>query len=80
MATGFQGVCGDATAYVLETGNTNFSVTGFGDRLRCGLSPDLMIVGVPQDRVPVIATNLETMGNKLLAKYKKARDGEEGDR
>jgi uncharacterized protein (DUF169 family) len=34
MATGFQGICGDVTAYSIQTGKVNFSVTGFGDRLR----------------------------------------------
>ena len=73
MATGFQGVCGDATVYSLQTGKTNFSVTGFGDRLRCGLRPELMMVGIPKSRVSVVAKNLESMGAKLLAKYKEAR-------
>jgi uncharacterized protein (DUF169 family) len=73
MATGFQGVCGDATAYVLMTGKTNFSVTGFGDRLRCGLDPELMMVGIPKSRVSVVAKHLESVGGKLLARYKKAR-------
>jgi uncharacterized protein (DUF169 family) len=44
MATGFQGICGDVTAYSIQTGKVNFSVTGFGDRLRCGLDPELMVV------------------------------------
>ena len=76
MATGFQGICGDATAYVLQTGNINLSVTGFGDRLRCGLGPDLMMAGIPKNRVAIIAGSLEKLGTKLLAKYKKARSGE----
>lgn len=76
MATGFQGICGDATAYVLQTGNINFSVTGFGDRLRCGLDPDVMMAGIPKNRVSIIAGNLEKLAPKLLAKYKKARRGQ----
>jgi uncharacterized protein (DUF169 family) len=76
MATGFQGICGDATAYVLQTGSINLSVTGFEDRLRCGLGPDLMMAGIPKNRVSIIAGNLEKLGTKLLAKYKKARSGE----
>jgi len=79
MATGFQGICGDATAYVLKTGSINLSVTGFGDRLRCGLDPDLMMVGIPENRVTIIAENLEKLGTKLLAKYKRARRGEIGE-
>jgi uncharacterized protein (DUF169 family) len=73
MATGFQGVCGDATVYVLQTGRTNFSVTGFGDRLRSGLEPELSMVGIPKERVTIIARNLEALGENLLAKYKGAR-------
>lgn len=76
MATGFQGICGDATVYVLKTGSINLSVTGLGDRLRCGLGPDLMLAGIPKNRVAIIAGNLEKLGTKLLAKYKRARIGE----
>jgi uncharacterized protein (DUF169 family) len=74
MATGFQGVCGDATAYSIQTGKVNFSVTGFGDRLRCGLDPELMVVSIPAGRAAIIAKNLETMSSKMMAKYKKVRD------
>jgi uncharacterized protein (DUF169 family) len=74
MATGFQGVCGDATAYSIQTGKVNFSVTGFGDRLRCGLDPELMIVSIPAARASIIARNLEAMSSKMMAKYKKVRD------
>jgi uncharacterized protein (DUF169 family) len=74
MATGFQGVCGDATAYSIQTGKINFSVTGFGDRLRCGLDPELMVVSIPSGRAAIIAKNLEAMSSKMMAKYKKVRD------
>jgi len=74
MATGFQGVCGDATAYSIQTGKINFSVTGFGDRLRCGLDPELMVVSIPTGRASMIAKNLEAMSSKMMATYKKARN------
>ena len=74
MATGFQGICGDVTAYSIQTGKVNFSVTGFGDRLRCGLEPELMVVSIPADRASIIGNNLEAMSSKMMAKYKKARD------
>ena len=74
MATGFQGVCGDATAYSIQTGKVNFSVTGFGDRLRCGLAPELMVVSIPAGRASIIGENLEAMSSKMMAKYKKVRD------
>ena len=73
MATGFQGICGDATVYPIQTGNVNFSVTGFGDRMRCGLSPELTMVGIPAERIPVIAKNLVAMSSKLMKKYKEQR-------
>jgi uncharacterized protein (DUF169 family) len=74
MATGFQGVCGDVTAYSIQTGKVNFSVTGFGDRLRCGLDPELMVVSIPADRAFIIGKHLESLSSKIMAKYKKARD------
>ncbi|RZB38570.1 MAG: hypothetical protein SRB2_00318 [Desulfobacteraceae bacterium Eth-SRB2] len=74
MATGFQGVCGDVTAYSIQTGKVNFSVTGFGDRLRCGLDPELMVVSIPAGRVSIIVKNLEAMSSKIMATYKKAWD------
>jgi uncharacterized protein (DUF169 family) len=78
MATGFQGVCGDATAYSIQTGKVNFSVTGFGDRLRCGLAPELMVVSIPAGRAAIIAKNLEAMSSKMMGKYKKVRDTRKG--
>jgi len=78
MATGFQGVCGDATVYSIQTGKINFSVTGFGDRLRCGLDPELMVVSIPAGRASIIAKNLEAMSSKMMAKYKKVRDAKKG--
>ncbi len=78
MATGFQGVCGDVTAYSIQTGKVNFSVTGFGDRLRCGLDPELMVVSIPAGRASIIGKNLEAMSSKIMAKYKKARDAKKG--
>jgi uncharacterized protein (DUF169 family) len=78
MATGFQGVCGDATAYSIQTGKVNFSVTGFGDRLRCGLDPELMVISIPAGRASIIAKNLEAMSSKMMAKYKKVRDTRKG--
>jgi uncharacterized protein (DUF169 family) len=80
MATGFQGVCGDATAYSIQTGKVNFSVTGFGDRLRCGLDPELMVVSIPAGRASIIGENLEAMSSKMMAKYKKARDAKKEKR
>ena len=74
MATGFQGICGDVTAYSIQTGKVNFSVTGFGDRLRCGLDPELMVISIPAGRVSIIVKNLEAMSTKMMATYKKARD------
>ena len=73
MATGFQGICGDATVYPIQTGKVNFSVTGFGDRMRCGLSPELTMVGIPAERISVIANNLVAMSSKLMKKYKEQR-------
>jgi uncharacterized protein (DUF169 family) len=78
MATGFQGICGDVTAYSIQTGKVNFSVTGFGDRLRCGLDPELMVVSIPVGRASIIGKNLEAMSSKMMAKYKKARDAKKG--
>jgi uncharacterized protein (DUF169 family) len=78
MATGFQGVCGDVTAYSIQTGKVNFSVTGFGDRLRCGLDPESMVVSIPVGRASIIGKNLEAMSSKIMAKYKKARDTRKG--
>ena len=78
MATGFQGVCGDATAYSIQTGKVNFSVTGFGDRLRCGLDPELMVISIPAGRASIIAKNLEAMSSKMMAIYKKFRDPGKG--
>ncbi len=78
MATGFQGICGDVTVYSIQTGKVNFSVTGFGDRLRCGLGPELMVVSIPAGRVSIIAKNLEAMSSKMMATYKKARDAKRG--
>lgn len=80
MATGFQGICGDVTAYSIQTGKVNFSVTGFGDRLRCGLAPELMVVSIPGARASIIGKNLEAMSSKIMAKYKKARDAKKGKR
>jgi len=80
MATGFQGVCGDVTAYSIQTGKVNFSVTGFGDRLRCGLDPELMVVSIPAGRASIIGNNLEAMSSKIMAKYKKARDAKKEKR
>jgi len=78
MATGFQGICGDVTAYSIQTGKVNFSVTGFGDRLRCGLDPELMVISIPAARVSLIVKNLEAMSTKMMATYKKARDAKKG--
>jgi len=78
MATGFQGICGDVTAYSIQTGKVNFSVTGFGDRLRCGLDPELMVISIPVGRVSIIIKNLEAMSSKMMATYKKARDLKKG--
>ena len=36
MATGFQGICGDVTAYSIQTGKVKNSVTGFGDLVSPG--------------------------------------------
>jgi hypothetical protein len=35
-----------------------------------------MMAGIPKNRVSIIAGNLEKLGTKLLAKYKKTRSGE----
>jgi len=78
MATGFQGICGDVTAYSIQTGKVNFSVTDFGDRLRCGLDPELMVISIPAGRASMIVKNLEAMSSKMMATYKKARDAKKG--
>jgi len=80
MATGFQGICGDVTAYSIKTGKVNFSVTGFGDRLRCGLDPELMVVSIPVGRASIIGKNLEAMSSKMMGTYKKARDAKKEKR
>jgi uncharacterized protein (DUF169 family) len=80
MATGFQGVCGDVTAYSIQTGKVNFSVTGFGDRLRCGLDPESMVVSIPAGRASLIGKSLKAMSSKIMATYKKARDAKKGKR
>jgi len=69
-ASGLQAFCRDCTAYPLLTGNINFSLVAVGDRMRSGLPPQYMLVGIPKEKVSEIAENLEIMGQKLIPRYR----------
>ena len=69
-ASGLQAFCRDCTAYPLLTENINFSIVAVGDRLRSGLPPQYMLTGIPKEKVSEMAENLETMGQKLIPKYR----------
>jgi uncharacterized protein (DUF169 family) len=72
-ASGLQAFCRDCTVYPLLTGEINFSVVAVGDRIKSGLDPEYMLVGIPRVRLSEIVRNLEIMESKLITKYKSSR-------
>lgn len=56
--SGIQSVCSDSAAYVIETGEPNFSLGCDGSRKFSGIGPDEMVAGFPAEMIEEVAENI----------------------
>lgn len=56
--SGIQSMCSDSAAYVIETGEPNFSLGCDGSRKFSGIGPDEMVAGFPAEMIEEVAENI----------------------
>ena len=79
LNAGFQGLCGDVTAYPHLSQKINLSVGGYPDRQKNKIGKNDLFIGIPGPRLEEITENLELLHRRPIVRVSR-KDQQKGQK